>query len=175
MTPRRLLFVCHANIVRSPAAELLSQSRRDLTGEWDFASAGVRALVGHPVDSHMAAALQPYGIDATRRSGAQQLSEPMVDASDLILTFERKHRERVIQHSPAAARRTLTIRRAERLLAGRPRRVEVLSLFGNDDRAYTEADDFADPVGQGAAAAVEAAREIARLLNVILPALGATR
>ncbi len=173
--PRRVLFVCHANIVRSAAAELLSKARNDLSGEWSFESAGVQALVGHHVDTDMAAALAAYGIDASAKPGARQLSGQMIESADLILTFERWHRKWVIQQDPSAARRTLTIRRAERLLAGRPRRVEVLSLFANDDAAYTSADDFADPVGMGRAAAADAAAEIARLLNGILPAIGATR
>lgn len=172
---RRLLYLCHANIVRSPAAELLSRARTDLNGEWAFASAGIHALAGHPVDPDMAAALAGYGIHANGRPGGVQLDDRGIASADLILAFEARHRNWVVRHAPAAAKRTLTIRRAERLLRARPRRAEILSVFATDDLAYTPEDDFADPVGQGPAAAVAAAAEIARLLDVILPAVGATR
>ena len=171
---RQLLFLCHANVMRSPAAELLAQADEGLTGSWGFASAGTHALVGHPVDHEMHNALAAYGIDAATRPGGQQLSAELVNNADLILAFEQTHRDFVARHFPEATRRTVTVRRAAELLANPPRRADGISLCLNDDRGYTAVDDFADPVGKGRAAAEEAAAEIKSLLCVILRGLGAT-
>ncbi|MBP1326230.1 protein-tyrosine-phosphatase [Leucobacter exalbidus] len=172
---RHLLFVCHANIVRSRAAELLARDYDGVNGDWEFDSAGVHALTGHPVDTDMGQALAAYGIDTAGSRGARQIDGDHIDAADLILTFERAHRDFVVRNFPVAARRTLTLRRAAQLLENPPRRAEGVSLCVNDDRAYTEADDFADPVGLGPAAAVAAAAEIHQLLAVTLRGIGAIR
>ena len=64
--PLRVLFVCTANICRSPHLELTA---RQLAGEdsgLEFASAGTHGFVDHPMDEVMARTLAP----AAGRDGA---------------------------------------------------------------------------------------------------------
>lgn len=167
-----LLFVCHANIARSASAELLAQQRVGADTSWQVASAGVTALSGHPIDSDLAAALQRRGID-TSAHRARQADEAMLAEADLVLVFETCQRAWVLQESPSLIRSTFTIRRAARVLQGLSRRAEPFSFLAVDNAPYTSEDDFADPYGQGPEAAEAAVAEIAALLDIVLPAVGA--
>lgn len=167
-----LLFVCHANIARSASAELLARKRIGADDAWHVSSAGVNALAGHAIDSDLAAALHRRGID-TSEHRARQLDEETLAAPDLILVFEARQREWVLQESPGLVRSTFTIRRAARVLQGLSRRAEPFSFLSVDAAPYAEEDDFADPHGKGPEVAEAAVAEIDELLGVILPRLGA--
>lgn len=167
-----LLFVCHANIARSASAELLAHQRLGADPTWQVSSAGVGALVGHPVDGDLAAALSRRGIDSSAHR-ARQVDAELLGAADLVLVFEARHRSWILKESPALVRSTFTIRRAARVLQGLSRRAEPLSFLAIDNAPYTSRDDFADPYGQGPDAAEAAVAEISDLLDVILPRLGA--
>jgi|LSQX01.1.fsa_nt_gb protein-tyrosine-phosphatase len=184
---RRLLFVCSANIVRSPSAELLALARvrgaaravppggrggHAGRGQWEIASAGVRALAGDGVDPDVAAALHRRGID-TRMHRAHQVDAAMLEAADLVLTFEAMHRSWIIDEVPSRRGTTLTVRRATQLLSQIPRRADPLGYLAGDNQAYGPADEFADPYGLGPDTAEAAVAEIEQLLAVILPALDA--
>ncbi|GAB3052629.1 hypothetical protein GCM10027053_10840 [Intrasporangium mesophilum] len=168
----RLLFVCQANIARSAGAAALARAMAPATTAWTVDSAGVSALVDHPIDPVMAEALSHRSVDASAHR-ARQLSAHLVQEADLILTFEAAQRAWVLAQHPAAVRSTFTVRRAARILADRPRHGEPLGFLAHDRAAYGPDDDFPDPYGHGLGAARRAAGEIEDLLCVILPALGA--
>lgn len=167
-----LLFVCHANIARSASAELLTNRLIGSSSTWSVASAGVDALIGHPVDNELAAALHRRGIDTSQHAG-RQADAALLSTADLVLAFEANQRRRVLRESPAHGRSTLTIRRAAHLLERMPRRSEPLSYLALDNAPYSDDDDFADPYGKGPEIAERAIVEIEQLLEVILPAIGA--
>jgi protein-tyrosine-phosphatase len=164
--------VCHANISRSASAELLARALVCDEGAWSFSSAGMAALVGHPIDPVMAGVLDERGIGSSDHR-AQQATHDLMKTADLVLTFESAQRLWVLAQHPAAIRTTFTIRRAARLLADRPRHGEPLGFLAHDSSAYGPDDDFADPYGRGPLVAREAAQGIESLLHVVLPALGA--
>ncbi len=167
----RLLFVCQANIARSAGAAALARSMTPAATGWTVDSAGVSALVGHPIDPVMAQALRDLRVEVPAHR-ARQLSARLVRDADLILTFEAAQRAWVLAQHPAAVRSTFTVRRAARVLADRPKHGEPLGFLAHDRMAYGPDDDFPDPYGRGPQAARRAAEEIEGLLRLILPALG---
>ncbi|MEI2785754.1 MAG: hypothetical protein V9E82_08665 [Candidatus Nanopelagicales bacterium] len=96
----KVLYVCTANICRSPlAAGLLRQAAVPGVAS---ASAGTRAVVGAPgctVPSHRSAPLSPEA----------------VEWADLVLTAAREHQAGVVEIDPQARQRTFTIKQAGRL------------------------------------------------------------
>lgn len=109
----RVLFVCIGNVCRSPLGERLLQAR--LPEGYDVSSAGVGALVGSPMDPAAAAELAGHGGSA-EGFVARQLSEPMVQQADLVLTATRDIRSRVLSEFPSALQRTFTAREFAALL-----------------------------------------------------------
>jgi protein-tyrosine phosphatase len=157
----KVLFVCTANVCRSPMAEQLM--RRSLlrpggvgTGRWALASAGTRAPVGRPMDERAHQVLTERGVEA-RTGSARQLSATDLAAADLVLTASREHRSEVVRLQPTALRRTFTIRQFARLCAA-ARAAGVVAERGEElpelamaartlvQPADPAADDVADPI-----------------------------
>jgi protein-tyrosine phosphatase len=79
------------------------------------ASAGTHALVGQPMSEPMAALLRRSRLEPEPFE-ARRLSEQMLKEADLILPMTRAQRGLVVELSPAAVRRTFTLREFGRLL-----------------------------------------------------------
>lgn len=106
-----VLFVCTGNVCRAAAAELLLRGRLRAVGAEhavEVSSAGVRALVGSPVEARTAAALAERGVDS-RGHSARLLQPALVDAADLVITMTREQRTEVARAVPRAVRRTFTL------------------------------------------------------------------
>ncbi|WP_323119935.1 low molecular weight protein-tyrosine-phosphatase [Burkholderia alba] len=87
---RNILIVCHANVCRSPAAELLFRALapRGAQTARAFHSAGIDANEGDDIDPVMSRLLAERGVDAsTHRS--RRLSRGIVRDADLVLVSER--------------------------------------------------------------------------------------
>ncbi len=109
--PFRILVVCDTNVCRSPLAERHLRHQFDsmlgTAGDGvEVSSAGVRAVIGSPMDSHAAAELERIGGSASFFE-ARQLTPAMLQEADLVLTATRALRSRVLEDDPAALRRTL--------------------------------------------------------------------
>jgi Protein-tyrosine-phosphatase len=108
----RLLFVCTANICRSPMAEQLARARLRAAGvpaaEVDVGSAGVHGHDGAAMDPRAVAALAARGV---RPDGftARTLTAPMVAEADLVLTAQRRHRAAAVTLVPPAHAKVFTI------------------------------------------------------------------
>lgn len=83
-----VLFVCRANICRSPMAEAICNA---LAEDGDLplraASAGVAALAGEDMAPNSRAALEEVGIYPRGRHHARQVGEAMLREADLILAM----------------------------------------------------------------------------------------
>lgn len=167
----KLLFVCHANIARSAAAEVLAQSKLGDSSMWTVESAGVRALVGEDIDEVIAGALKERGL-APGQHSAQQVTNSMLESADLVLAFESTHRMWMLRESPKSVRKTFTIRGAAAMLDNIPRRAAPLAYLSNVKTSGTD-EDFADPYGRGPEVARQAIQEIDALLGRILPGIDA--
>ncbi len=85
-----VLFICTANICRSPMAMALF---RNLAGnDWLIESAGTWAAEGQPAAEGAAAEMAARGLDlSTHRSRC--VSRELIQPFNLILTMERGHKE----------------------------------------------------------------------------------
>ncbi|MFC5436384.1 low molecular weight protein-tyrosine-phosphatase [Rhodanobacter umsongensis] len=97
----KVLILCVGNICRSPTAEYLL--RRQLAGrDVQVTSAGLGALVGHPVEGHAMELLQEHGIDASPHR-ARQLDAQMLREAELVLGMERRHLAAAARLAPEAS------------------------------------------------------------------------
>jgi protein-tyrosine phosphatase len=95
---RTILFVCEGNICRSPTAAVLL---RDALGDsaTEAASAGLRALVGKPIDATAQQLLLDHGLDGSAHR-ARQASAALLRAADLILAMERRQVHAIARAAP---------------------------------------------------------------------------
>ncbi|GLQ89889.1 low molecular weight phosphotyrosine protein phosphatase [Dyella flagellata] len=98
---KRILIVCIGNICRSPTAEFLFRDKlkhRDI----HISSAGLKALVGRPMDDNAMKILKERGIDAADHR-ARQLDQSMLREADLVLAMERIQLTAVSRVAPEAS------------------------------------------------------------------------
>lgn len=98
---KRILIVCVGNICRSPTAEFIFRDKlkhRDI----HISSAGLKALVGRPMDDQAMQILKERGIDAAEHR-ARQLNPAMLREADLVLAMERDHLAAASRLAPEAS------------------------------------------------------------------------
>lgn len=132
-------------------------------------SAGVGALVGHPMDSSAAAFLESLGGSAEGFQ-AQRLTTDMALEADLILTATREIRERVLRVAPAALRRTFTAVEFAKLMelvsAADPKAL-VQAAAAHRAEVSSEDLDIVDPYRRSQALHRIAATHMAEAVDVI--------
>lgn len=173
--PRRLLFVCIANITRSPyaerrAARLLSVAA---PGAWSVASAGIPGYPGRPMDALMAAELQRREIDPSGHR-SRVLDAHLAGGAAVILTMAAGHRFAILDAFPEAARRVFGLRQFVRALSGAPESLRGDRLIEAVAELVEPASvvwDVEDPHGRGRRAARSCAAEIDDLLEVVVSRL----
>jgi protein-tyrosine-phosphatase len=90
---RSVLFVCTANICRSPMAMGLMRLRvAQEQEEWQIDSAGIFAQPGYPTAYNTLEVLRARGIDLSDYR-SRPFTRQMVEDFNLILTMERNQRE----------------------------------------------------------------------------------
>ena len=95
---KKILFVCTANVCRSPMAEAIFNALAEEKGlDWQATSAGVAALEGEDITPNARAALEEVGIYAESHR-ARQISEGILEEADLVLVMSPRH-VRVIHQS----------------------------------------------------------------------------
>lgn len=170
----RVLFVCTANISRSP---YLERRGRQLIGSElaAFASAGTHSFPDHEMDPMMAAELAARGGDPLGHR-SRQISPDLLVWADVILGASAEHRTAVLGQRPDLARQVFTV--GQFLRAARPVR-DPQDLIRSAFRfrgGMPAADDLADPYGRGrvaaSACAVQADEYLVRLGAVLQQAAG---
>ncbi|ROO60147.1 protein-tyrosine phosphatase [Micromonospora sp. Llam0] len=161
-----ILFVCRANICRSPLAERLTRyavqtrlgaDRADVVAY----SAGTEALTGQPMHPHTEQVLRERQADPDGFA-SRQVDAAMLTRADLVLTASRRHRAYCVALAPAALTRTFTVRQFGRLAqaavlppatspadaAGRARSLVAAAATARSrvQPVSAEQDDLADPV-----------------------------
>jgi protein-tyrosine phosphatase len=163
-----ILFVCHANLCRSPMAEFLARRALDDAFGWQarsvvVASAGTHAYAGSPMHPGSATVLAEAGADGvsfvSRRVDARVLA-----GADLVLTAGRVQRSACAELAPEVLGRTFTLLQFARLVTAVPpvpalvtgppvRRMRTLveqvrAHRHRAPRAPAADDELADPVGR---------------------------
>jgi protein-tyrosine-phosphatase len=90
-----ILFVCTANICRSPIAMGMLRNmleERHIEGDWQVDSAGTWGLEGDPPAAGSRAVMENVGIDISDHK-ARRVDYDLLKSYDLILTMELGHKE----------------------------------------------------------------------------------
>jgi len=184
----RVLFVCHANLCRSPLAERLARyalgaAFGTAAADVVVTSAGTHAYPGSPMHGGSMAVLRECGIDA-RDFSSRTVDSSVLLTANLVLTAAREQRAACVTLAPATVRRTFTLRQFTRLAAAAPPVCEQISasvpgrlraLVGRVNATRhqvpnvpAEMDDLPDPVDQPIEAFRECAEEIWQSLDTII-------
>ncbi|MFD6060020.1 arsenate reductase/protein-tyrosine-phosphatase family protein [Rhodococcus wratislaviensis] len=167
-----VLFVCSGNVCRSPIAERLTHAYAHahdlphLTAE----SAGVRALVGFPIEPVAARVIEGLGASADGFR-ARRLRPEMIKRADLVLAMTEQIRDRSMELLLGTSHCTFTLREARRIATDTGAR--TVAELAVARREYGEIDDanISDPVGLGEAAFTQVGDRIAAELMPLLDAL----
>lgn len=128
MDIKKILFVCTANICRSPMAETILKERLRNSGMTDISvsSAGLMDMKGGRAREEALSIIEKLGVDISHHR-SRHLTGEMVTDADLILVMEGEHRDKIVSSYPESAGK-----------------VFLLSKFGNEKGV---AMDIADPYG----------------------------
>ena len=158
-SPFRILFVCTANICRSPFLELYAPDRLASAGV-AFSSAGTHGFVDQPISDEMGVeAATNWGLDVSDFR-SRRLTGDLLDEADLVLTAERRHRQFILDDHAHAFGKVLTLGQAVRAAAVATPSEDADGLLAElaRHRGMAEpSDDIADPYRLGAAAQATAA------------------
>lgn len=172
-----VLFVCTANICRSPYMELAGRALLPPDAELAFSSAGTLGFVDRGMDPTMAMAFGPdpeIGEAQIEAFRSRRLTPRLVTEADLVLTAEEEHRQFILLEQPAAFRKVFSLGQfatvVQRLESAPGGSTLVDTVARTSGIAQIRA-DIADPYRRGARAAAECGRQIDDLLAVVVPAL----
>jgi protein-tyrosine phosphatase len=183
----KVLFVCTANLCRSPmAAALFTEQIANLAEPVEVSSAGLHAgeIAGTgEVPPEVVEVMTPYGIDLTGHR-SRELTRPLVADADLIIGMSRRHVQEIVLLDPPSWPKAFMLKELVRRgdLTG-PRRPDqgIRSWIdvAHGDRTRTSlahrsaADEVPDPYGQSLdnyrGTAAELARLTAHLTGLLWP------
>ena len=171
------LFVCTANICRSPmAAALFAEQIEHLSDPVEVSSAGVSAtggLAGRGVPDEVLEVMAPYRIDLSAHR-SRVLTQPMLEGADLIIGMSRRHVQEAILLDPPSWPKSFMLKELVRR-GGQlgPRRTDqgfrswIDLVHGDRTRQSlahrSRADDIEDPYGRPPAEYRATAHELAGL------------
>jgi sulfate adenylyltransferase len=171
--PIRVLFVCTANICRSPYLELRARQLLGPDSGVEVSSAGTRGFDASPVSDTMTAEFERFGT-ATAAFRSRPVTGDLVDAADLVLTAEAVHRTQLLEERPAAFRKIFTLGQfvagaeaADPALRGR----ELIAALAARRVPPSADHDIADPYRRGAEEARRAAVSMEAMLEVLVARL----
>ncbi|PWN04888.1 adenylyl-sulfate kinase [Nocardioides silvaticus] len=177
--PVAVLFVCTANICRSPYMELRAGAFLDDPAAIEFASAGTHGFRDRGVDPTMAGVLARRGVGDEQIAAfrSRPLTRDLIQAADLVLTAETVHREFVLEEAPGAFRKVFTLGQFAETVARVAPSVsghELVTYAGHRRASASPQHEIGDPFNRGRAANEEAAHQIDGLLRVVMPRLAGT-
>jgi protein-tyrosine phosphatase len=151
------MFVCTANLCRSPMAEHLLKRRLVRAGfDWTVNSVGTDATDGRDMHPSTRTTLTGLGANVSSRWRSTRFSAARASSARLILTATHAHLAYVLDAVPSAARRSFVLGQFAYLLAhnyDRAESPEDLIRLAVTARAEVQPrprdrDDLADPIGR---------------------------
>ena len=124
-----VLFVCTANMCRSPMAEYLLREELPKESAWTVRSAGTDAADGMPATDQAVSAMEEIGVDMGRHR-SRRLTRETADEADVIVVMTAAHAERIEWRFPDVAHKVCRLK----------------SFVPN---AASEDTDIPDPIGLG--------------------------
>jgi sulfate adenylyltransferase len=171
--PIRVLFVCTANICRSPYLELRARQLLGPGSGVEVSSAGTVGFDASPVSDTMEAEFARYGTQ-TEGFRSRRATGELVDEADLVLTAGADHRTRLLEDRPGAFRKIFTLgqfvasaRAVDPALRGR----DLIDALANRRVPASPDHDIDDPYRRGPEAARRAAATMEALLEVAVERL----
>ncbi|WP_239021731.1 adenylyl-sulfate kinase [Nocardioides jishulii] len=163
-----VLFVCTANVCRSPFMEMTAQS---IVGNaLEFASTGTEAKQGRSMDPVIAEFL-PEDVQ-NRRFASHPVTAEVIEAADLVLTAETSHADFLTERHPQAFRKIFTLAQWTETVQGSDLGGRHLIEWAGQYRVpSTPEHDISDPYRRGRERAQVAAARITTLLQAGLPPL----
>lgn len=128
-----VLFVCTANLYRSPlAAALLKSELKDAPdGKWVIDSAGTWTKNGTPIHSQTIEDALHFGLDV-RAHKSKQVTAALLSKQDLILVMETGHKEALLIEFPDQSKKVYLL---SEVVDGHPYDIpDPFSLEGKHDR-----------------------------------------
>jgi len=175
--PLSVLFVCTANICRSPFMEITARHLAGPDATVQFSSAGTHGFREYPMDTVMGATLEERGLTADTFL-SRPLTSALIEDADLVITAEAAHRAFILDDHAAAFRKVFTLGQVAEVVRTSPEGLtgaDLLRALGERRGASEPHFDVRDPYGRGAKAAEEAAEQIDEMLRVVVPALAGSR
>ena len=168
--PAAILFVCTANICRSPAAEYLARHRFGEEAAL-FPSAGFM-FDGRESPKELASALDAKHVDVRPHRSAI-LDADTLGAADLVLTMEARHLQEATVIAPDAFPKMIPlIDAAARVRRGQTLEEFIGSIEGRDPMRYLDSRfDVDDPYKRSMRRYRKAVDEIAGLVATTIGAL----
>jgi protein-tyrosine-phosphatase len=131
---KKILFVCTANICRSPmAAALFNAFAPDLGVEARAESAGVAALRGEPMAPNSAAVLREIGVEPDEGHRGRQASREVLETADLVLTMSPQHAAALRRQFGSSAGKVYTL---PEYAAGRDTQDSISDPYGHSISSY---------------------------------------
>jgi protein-tyrosine-phosphatase len=109
-----ILFVCTANICRSPMAAALFQDllkKQPGGSQWRIESAGTWTYNGQPACDGAQNAMRSRGLDISSHR-SREVTAALLESFDLILTMEKSHEEALQIDFPQVAEKVFQLREA---------------------------------------------------------------
>ncbi len=129
-----ILFVCTANICRSPVAEALFAfwlRSQAVSGDWRVESAGTWAEPGAPASTYSRQVLAGLGLDLSSHR-ARRVDRAMIEAAALVLCMTQSQREAMQAEFPDLAGRVQLLS----AMAGPPH--DIADPYGGPRQGYVE-------------------------------------